>query len=146
LKRSRPWPDPERRGEYKRLERKTKMRSGKPSQRATGEHALDAAAKPTPRTTLKAKRRPSIEERAPEAAAIVHTRSGGICERCRKRRATVLHHRLPQSAGGPDTPDNMVDLCEPCHTGPDGVHRNPARSYEEGWLISRYAQGNRSPD
>ncbi len=76
----------------------------------------------------------------------VYGRSGGICERCRKRRATVLHHRLPQSAGGPDTPDNMVDLCEPCHTGPDGVHRNPARSYEEGWLISRYAQGNRSPD
>lgn len=30
------------------------------------------------------------------------------------------HHRIPQSAGGPDTPENLLELCPGCH---DALHK-----------------------
>jgi hypothetical protein len=45
--------------------------------------------------------------------------SGWECERCGKRFADgwmiEFHHRLPTSAGGQDTFDNMSCLCQECH-------------------------------
>jgi hypothetical protein len=30
-----------------------------------------------------------------------------------------FHHKIPQAAGGPDTPENIIQLCPGCH---DGLH------------------------
>ena len=37
------------------------------------------------------------------------------CAICGKR-SEVVHHKLPRSAGGSDSPDNLVALCRACHT------------------------------
>jgi hypothetical protein len=43
------------------------------------------------------------------------------------------HHVLPRSAGGDDTTP-YLDCCGDCHRF---IHANPARSYDEGWLLRR---------
>lgn len=44
---------------------------------------------------------------------------GWKCERCTRsfRQGNLLefHHRIPSSLGGPDTEENAVLLCIPCH-------------------------------
>ena len=64
--------------------------------------------------------------------AEVSRRSGGICEICRKARATNKHHKLPRSQGGKHTAENLLDLCGPCH---DEVHAHPAAAYAKGHLV-----------
>ena len=41
-------------------------------------------------------------------------RDGGRCQRCGAE-AVEVHHVVPMSAGGADTLDNVLSLCEPCH-------------------------------
>lgn len=62
----------------------------------------------------------------------IRERSHGVCERCRSRPATVIHHRLRRSHGGSDDEDNLMHLCSPCHSG---IHDHPADSYRDGYLI-----------
>jgi len=47
-------------------------------------------------------------------------------------RAVHRHHRLRRSQGGDDSPDNTLDVCFFCH---EEIHRNPARAYEQGWMV-----------
>ncbi len=62
-------------------------------------------------------------------------RANGRCEaRIREVctiRAEHVHHLRPRSQGGKDDPAILVALCASCH---GHVHRNPAWSYEHGWL------------
>ncbi len=51
-------------------------------------------------------------------------------------RAEHVHHLLPRSAGGVDSPHQLVALCSVCH---QQIHLNPAWSYEQGWLWRRAA-------
>lgn len=69
----------------------------------------------------------------------VLTRAGGRCEvrtvDCTMY-ATLVHHRLRESHGGPWTVENLVAACRNCHTdAPSAIHRNVAWSYSVGLLI-----------
>ena len=77
----------------------------------------------------------------------IFVRSGGRCERCKRRilrndiTKANIHHIFPRSAGGQDTPMNLAFLCGPlafmgredrsCHTH---VHQHPKESRIAGWL------------
>lgn len=37
------------------------------------------------------------------------------CQHC-GRLATVVHHIVPKGQGGGDNPDNLLALCNPCHS------------------------------
>lgn len=60
----------------------------------------------------------------------------GVCpvrgEAC-EHRATVGHHKLARSQGGPDTLENCLPCCPICHIVT--VHGNPTKSVKEGWII-----------
>ena len=68
--------------------------------------------------------------------AALSERSRGKCEVV----ASVLctgrgqdpHHRKTRSHGGGNELTNLYAVCRPCH---DFIHRNPAISYEKGWLV-----------
>ena len=70
-----------------------------------------------------------------EVREVVRRRSRGICEfgGC-PRPAAHMHHKLPRSAGGPHTVDNLADLCASHH---GYVHSHPRESYDLGLLIRR---------
>lgn len=73
-----------------------------------------------------------------EVADAVIERSKGRCEAgvahdCNGR-GQHLHHRLPRSAGGEHSVDNILHACRPCH---DAIHAHPVVSYALGHLIRR---------
>ena len=83
------------------------------------------------------------QSRMEELRPAVLARAAWRCERCGARegeggRHLEVHHRLPLGAGGPDTLENLVALCDPggCH---DWVHANPAAGYASGLLLRRSA-------
>ncbi len=52
---------------------------------------------------------------------------GWRCSACGRAGRLELHHVVPWSAGGPDTPENLTPLCRPCHFAEHGVKRGPDR-------------------
>ncbi len=42
-------------------------------------------------------------------------RSGGLCEVCRKRPPTEVHHLRYPAWGTFDTEDNLIAVCHQCH-------------------------------
>lgn len=62
----------------------------------------------------------------------VMDRDSWACLICGAGRYLDPHHRKLKSAGGPDTPDNLVTLCRSCH---DGVHAHPAESKAAGFIV-----------
>lgn len=74
------------------------------------------------------------------ACTIVRERSGEWCEArlagCGGL-ASHVHHVLPRSAGGTHDPENLLHLCEPCHTY---THGHPAEARALGLLRSRYEE------
>ena len=105
----------------KRLERHTPLRQGKPLARTT----------PLRNGPVK-RRRPTVTAAERTARRGTRTRSGGICERCGRRRACEWHHRKNRSQGGEWSLANGCDLCTPCHSW---IGDNPAASYTLGWLV-----------
>lgn len=97
------------------------------------------------------KRTPSPRRRKrdanyPSSRHAVYERAGGLCEPhldwwC-ERQGHLVHHIAGRS--GPDphrydddihSPDNnLLVCCRRCH---DHIHRNPAWSYEHGWMRRR---------
>jgi hypothetical protein len=47
-----------------------------------------------------------------------------------------LHHRKLRKHGGQDTYENVIAVHPQCHNlGTNSIHANPAKSYENGWLV-----------
>ena len=55
-----------------------------------------------------------------------------MCERCKRRPSTMVHHRTPKRQGGSDDPSNLQALCELCHRQVEAA---------EGTLFGGQAQG-----
>lgn len=51
----------------------------------------------------------------PTTRAACQGRSMGVCEYCRERRATEMHHRMSRGVGGKWHPANIIHLCSTCH-------------------------------
>lgn len=62
----------------------------------------------------------------------VRARSGGVCERCDKSRATDMHHRKNRSQSGKWHPANILHLCALCHVE---ITAEPDYSRENGWSV-----------
>jgi 5-methylcytosine-specific restriction endonuclease McrA len=51
-------------------------------------------------------------------------RDGCVCQRCESKvgakdsslKTAEVHHIIPTAAGGPDAVENMITLCQSCHT------------------------------
>ncbi len=57
--------------------------------------------------------------------AIVFAREHYTCQQCGARGVPLeLHHRIPESQGGPNHPDNLLTLCPRCH---DRAHGRAVR-------------------
>jgi hypothetical protein len=78
----------------------------------------------------------AAELKAQEPALI--KRAGGKCEvrvpeACGKGfRMYHRHHKMMRSHGGTNDLDNLLWVCDGCHTY---IHNHPAESYEKGWLL-----------
>ena len=66
--------------------------------------------------------------------ATIWLRAGGRCEVCRLRAAQDPDHAVRRSAGGEDTPRNVLALCRGCHERRDA-------SYVKGRLVFTPAPG-----
>ena len=42
-------------------------------------------------------------------------RAGGICERCKRRKVTEVHHLRYPPWGTFDVPENLMAICHQCH-------------------------------
>lgn len=77
-----------------------------------------------------------------QARLEAYTRSAGQCEATElphdcTGRAEHFHHVLPRSAGGPNTVENLLGVCEPGHSV---IHGHPTMARDLGYLRSRYAR------
>jgi len=46
------------------------------------------------------------------------------------------HHKIPQGVGGPDTPDNLIDLCPGCHDALHNIaHKMLSNKYPVGKIL-----------
>lgn len=70
-----------------------------------------------------------------EARRIVYERSQGICEGCRKARATDWSHRKNRSQGGPWCPTNGLHLCRADHAW---IGANPTAANACGWYLRSF--------
>lgn len=74
-----------------------------------------------------------------EARAAIIVRSKGRCEaQCSiecTRVGTQAHHKLPRSAGGPHTAENLLWVDDKCHAA---IHAYPNMARARGLLKSRY--------
>lgn len=81
---------------------------------------------------------------------IVINRALMACERCGRAVAQdscQIHHRRPRGAGGSrdpliNSPANLLLVCDECHAWVEG---NRTTSYEQGWLVRREHDPERSP-
>ncbi|NOX63494.1 MAG: HNH endonuclease [Chloroflexi bacterium] len=61
--------------------------------------------------------------------AVVFAREHYACQHCGARGVPLeLHHRIPENQGGPNHPDNLLALCQPCH---DRAHGREVRTERE---------------
>jgi hypothetical protein len=69
---------------------------------------------------------------APAVRRKVLDRDGHRCRMagCGSRRNLRLHHRIPLALGGTDRPENLLTLCDSCHTW---VHRKLISDLTTSW-------------
>lgn len=75
----------------------------------------------------------------PEAIARCERRlscQAGVAPDCTHRNE-VSHHRKLRKQGGPDTDDNLLAVCNPCHRR---IHAEPNESYMNGTLVPSWAE------
>lgn len=82
----------------------------------------------------------------PHVRETVMGRADGGCELYLAERctgvATQWHHRKMRSQGGEDTIPNGLAVCHQCHLK---IHRNPAASYEFGFLVKSFHEPENIP-
>ena len=54
----------------------------------------------------------------------INAEQKGRCLLCGKPHIDAYHHIVPVHKGGSDNPKNIAGLCNDCHNGKDGVHKN----------------------
>jgi HNH endonuclease len=85
----------------------------------------------------KGKRTGSSKRRRLEAADL----AGGRCEASAAPTCTgrgeQAHHKRTRAQGGTNEVANLLWVCPYCH---EFIHRNPALSYERGWLTTTAAE------
>ena len=57
-----------------------------------------------------------------EYRKLIYERDGYACALCGDPRHLALHHVLPRSSGGGNSPMNLITLCRYCHGNAHGVH------------------------
>lgn len=79
----------------------------------------------------------------------IYARSGGFCERCGAHMlpvSMVIHHRRLKKHGGLDEMSNLIGITASCHNlSTNSIHLNPEKSYENGYLVSAYADPKETP-
>lgn len=55
----------------------------------------------------------------------IYSEQGGRCLLCGRKSIEYYHHIIPKHEGGSDNVKNIAGLCNDCHYGNDGVHKNP---------------------
>lgn len=66
---------------------------------------------------------------------VVNNRSNGICEYCRRRRATDCHHRISVGVGGKWTPANILHMCRQDHSY---FTDHPEEAYPLGVMVKSH--------
>lgn len=94
------------------------------------------------RTTPTRAKRPTVTAAERHTRALVTTRSQGLCERCGQAPATDKAHRIGRAVGGKWTPENILDLCHPCHMHD---HANPEKAYQSGWHLRSHHDPAQEP-
>lgn len=75
----------------------------------------------------------------------LEARAMGFCEKCGTEMVSggdVRHHRKLRSQGGRHTLDNLVLICQACHTW---IHANPGDAYALGWLVNSWNEPHEIP-
>lgn len=67
----------------------------------------------------------------------VWEREGGLCERCRRRAMTCVHHIAGRGGDDPHRLDNLAGLCDDCHRR---VHADPVWARSVGLMRSRHGK------
>ena len=62
----------------------------------------------------------------------IYRRDGYACALCGDPRALTIHHVWPRSAGGGNSPTNLITLCRYCHALAHGLYLN---DMPEGGLV-----------
>lgn len=84
---------------------------------------------------------PKIRDSKMAIRDIVRRRARGLCECCgakptrnpgAKTRGTI-HHRMPRRIQGPDSVENLVLLCFPCHRA---IHQDEASAFDVGFIVN----------
>lgn len=73
----------------------------------------------------------------PERRRQVYERDEGCCRRCRLFLLPDIghvHHLAGRGGRDPHRLEGLVLLCPACH---EHVHRHPAESYDQGWMVRR---------
>ncbi|MCI5689427.1 MAG: HNH endonuclease [Clostridiales bacterium] len=65
----------------------------------------------------------------------IYRREGYACALCDTPQRLQIHHVILRSQGGRSTPQNMICLCQQCHSLVHGVYK-----YPEGYLTQEDAQ------
>lgn len=90
---------------------------------------------PLRRSPMRARRRrPNM---TPALRHAVWVRDAGLCQYCAGRVGedeAEVHHRLLRSRGGQDSAENLITLHPVCH---QGIHANPAKATEHGFMCPR---------
>ena len=71
----------------------------------------------------------------PDVALEVRARSHDICERCKVKPATDMHHKVTRARGGPGDAFNLAHLCSDCH------HVHAHGHLEHPWYVEGYFIG-----
>ena len=61
----------------------------------------------------------------------------GVCSVCYEKGLTELHHIVPISLGGPDSVNNMVELCLTCHGKVHGLPTYESRRMSQAAGIAK---------
>ena len=113
------------------LRRGKPMQRGKPLARGKGLDRGSSRMRRTPVNPVN-RSRTNPSDVSPEAALEVRARSRDICERCKVRPATDMHHRVTRKRGGPGDVFNLAHLCSDCH------HVWAHGHLEDPWYVRGY--------
>lgn len=79
------------------------------------------------------------QEQYADLCEFVLSRDGWRCRNCETRNDLHVHHIIFRSAGGDDTTENLITICNSCH---DGIHVDMNDAGEHGLEIETPCDAN----